>query len=80
MIWELLRNFEQESCTFPSPGLLRLCQLQPVEQLTLESMWALASLAEGFSFPGGSAEQHKGRGTALQSAESAVGPPPPHAP
>lgn len=78
VIWEQLRNSGQESCTFPSPGLLRLCQLQPVEDLTLESMWA--SLTEAFSSPGGSAEQHKGRGTALQSAEAAVGPSPPQAP
>lgn len=77
VIWEQLRNSGQESCTLPSPGLLRLYQLQSVEHLTLDSMWALASLTEAFSSPGGAAEQHKGRGTALQSAEAAVGPPPP---
>lgn len=60
-----LRNFGgsgQESCSFHSLDLLRLCQLQLVKHLTLESIWA--SFKEAFSPPGDAAEQKKSRGTA----------------
>lgn len=53
----------QESCTFHSLDLSRLCQLQLVKHLTLKSIWALASFAEIFSPLGDSAEENKSRGT-----------------
>lgn len=93
-----LRNFGgsgQESCTFHSLDLLRLCQLQPVKHLTLESIGA--SFKEAFSPPGDAAEQKKKQRNSTcsqqqkppaallqpastQAAMAAVGKQPPHVP